>query len=201
MTKVPIASLQQLIEEVIFPFYRVERHTPLRFQPGRWENDAEHSWSLALIAAALAPHIDPTLDIGKICQFATVHDLVEVYAGDTSNFATESEKATKDKREAAALKKLESNLRALPWITKTITEYERQDMPEARFVKATDKLIPILYDYIEEGQFYHEEKITIESWREQLQAHRQKAQAHPGVFEYYDEVWRMLETNPHFFHK
>ena len=50
--------------------------------------------------------MDSKLDVGKICQFATVYDLVEVYAGDTSSFADESKKATKEQREENALRKL-----------------------------------------------------------------------------------------------
>lgn len=42
-----------------------------------------------MLACSLAHEIDPTLDIGKISQFAIAHDLVEVYADDTSVFATE----------------------------------------------------------------------------------------------------------------
>jgi len=151
-----LADIQQLIEEIVLPFYRVERHTPLRFAPGRYENDAEHSWSVALVAAALAPHIDKQLDVGKICQFAVVHDLVEVYAGDTSNFAAEAEKATKEAREKAAQIALQKNLAALPWIAATIAEYEEQTSAEAKFVKSIDKLLPLLFDYIEKGLFYQE---------------------------------------------
>jgi putative hydrolase of HD superfamily len=130
-----------------------------------------------------------------------VHDLVEVHAGDTSNFADEAEKATKDMREEAALAKLENDLTILPWIPATIKEYEAQESPEAQFVKSVDKLLPLMFDYIEEGLFYQQNEITIEDWQKQLRKHREKASKHDGAFAYYDELWNLLLANPHFFHR
>jgi 5'-deoxynucleotidase YfbR-like HD superfamily hydrolase len=201
MGKPRLEDLEFLARDIVLAFYRVQRHTPLRMEDGRWENDAEHSWSVALFACALAPHIDPALDVGKICQYATVHDLVEVHAGDTSNFAPQEKKASKEAREEAALGRLTKQLSAFPWITQTIIEYEEQATAEARFVKSIDKLIPLLFDYVEEGLFYQENKITVEDWKKQLEKHRQKASRHAGVFEYYDQIWDLLLANPHFFHQ
>lgn len=200
MVKPALSDIEHIFREIILPFYFVRRRTPLRSETGRYENDAEHSWSTALLACALAPHIDPALDVGKICQFATVHDLVEVYAGDTSNFAPASEKSTKAFREHQAMQKLHETTAAMPWIATTVKEYEKQDSLEARFVKSVDKLLPLLFDYVEEGLFLHENNITVEEWKEQLAKHRKKASEHPGAFEYYDELWNLLLANPHFFH-
>jgi putative hydrolase of HD superfamily len=195
-----VEELRELVEGIIFPFYQVQRHISLRFDGGRSENDAEHSWSLALFASAFAPQVDAKLDVGRVCQFAVVHDLVEVYAGDTSNFAPEAERASKDDREHAALRRLSEEYRFLPWIAETVNAYERQDSDEARFVKAVDKVIVLLYDYIEEGLFYHENKITAKDWQARMQKHREKASKHPGVFKYYDELWNLLLANPQFFY-
>lgn len=200
MTKPTLDDLLNLVKQIVIPFYQVKRHTPIRAEGGRYENDAEHSWSVALMAAALAPHIDPKLDIGKICQFAIVHDLVEVHAGDTSNFADEAMKATKNNREEMALCKLQKDLVALPWIPATIKEYEAQTTIEAQFVKSVDKLLPLIFDYIEEGLFYQENKITVEEWQTQLRKHREKASKHSGAFVYYDELWNLLLASPHLFH-
>lgn len=201
MTKPTLQDLEFLAKSVIFPFYQVQRQTPLRFEEQRLENDAEHSWSLAFVAAALAPHVDQQLDTGKICQYATVHDLVEIHAGDTSSFGTAQEKATKEEREQQALAQLRKELKTFPWITDTIEAYEAQADPEARFVKSVDKLIALLFDYAESGLFYQENKITLESWQEQLQTHRKKAATHEGAFAYYDELWNLLLNSPHFFHQ
>jgi len=198
--KPSVTDLQQLISGVVLPFYQVSRHTPLRFAPGTWENDAEHSWSLSLLACALAPHIDEALDIGVIAQFATVHDLVEVHAGDTSNFASDDEKATKDERERAGLQKLQAQLTALPWVCKTIEAYESQTSAEAKFVKSVDKILPLLFDYVEDGLFYRENRITLAEWGHKLQTQRQKASAHSGAFQYYLQMWELLTSHPEFFY-
>lgn len=196
-----VDDLKRLVRDVIFPFYQIDRQTPLPFSTTRRENDAEHSWSVALLACALAPHIDPKLDNGKVAQFATVHDLVEVYAGDTSNFARENEKALKDERERAALDRLKDELSALPWICQTIETYEAQLLEEAKFVKSVDKLLALLYDVVEEGALYRIDHITLADWRQKLQNHRKKAGKHPGVFAYYDELWNFLLANPQFFYQ
>ncbi len=201
MPKPSLDDVIALVQQIIIPFYQVKRDLPLRAEDSRCENDAEHSWSVGLVAAALAPHVDPTLDVGKICQFAIVHDLVEIHAGDTSNFADAAAKATKEAREKAAQLRLEKDLQALPWIPATIEAYEAQDTAEARFVKSVDKLLPLIFDYLEEGLFYHENKITVEDWKTQLRAHREKASKHSGAFAYYDELWSLLLANPHFFHR
>lgn len=87
-----------------------------------------------------------------------------------------------------------------PWVLEAVRQYEDQVTGEAKFVKSVDKLLPLLYDYIEEGLFYQENRITVEAWQQQLAAHRKKAQTHAGAFEYYDELWNLLLANPHFFH-
>jgi putative hydrolase of HD superfamily len=200
MPKPTLTNVLDLVKQIVIPFYQVKRHSPIRAEGGRYENDAEHSWSVALVAASLAPHIDPKLDVGKICQFAIVHDLVEVHAGDTSNFADAALKSTKDEREKVAQLRLEKEMAALPWVPATINEYEAQTTPEAQFVKSVDKLLPLMFDYLEEGLFYHENKITTEEWQKQMKAHREKASKHSGAFAYYDELWNLLLANPHFFH-
>ena len=49
----------------------------------RKENDAEHSWHLAMMALILEEYAAEKVDIERVLKIALVHDLVEVYAGDT----------------------------------------------------------------------------------------------------------------------
>lgn len=201
MNKPTLKDLLAFTNNIVLPFYVVKRHNTVPIKSGQNETDAEHSWSVALLACALAAQIDPDLDTGKISEFAVIHDLVEVYSGDTSNFASRSKLLSKDRREKAALEKLKSELSALSWITQTIEDYESQKTGEARFVKAVDKLLPLLFDYLENGRFYHENKITKQHWVEQMQNHRQKAKSHSGVYEYYEELRTLLLNSPDIFYK
>lgn len=70
------------------------------------ENDAEHSWHFALMAMVLYEYADQTkVDLYRVLKMALVHDLVEVYAGDTFAYDDKGN-ADKEMREAAAAQKL-----------------------------------------------------------------------------------------------
>lgn len=126
-------------------FGRTERAT-FHEDGVRVETDTDHTVMLGLAACALAAeHGD--LDIGAVAQFALVHDLVEAYAGDTPTLQllTDAAKADKRARESAAHDRIIAEFgEVMPWIDQTIDEYERQQWPEARFVRALDKVMPKL---------------------------------------------------------
>jgi len=200
MNKPTHADIENLIRKIILPFYHVKRDMPLPIGERRWENDAEHSWSVTFLACALAPQIDAKLDVGKIAQYATVHDLVEIYASDTSTFAAEEKLATKAEREEAALKRIAAEFAHFPWITQTIEEYEHRQTNEAKFVYALDKYLAVAYDYIDEGKLFQERKMTLAEYNKSLETQHSKAQSHHEIGKYYDEVRDLLDSHPEFFH-
>lgn len=108
------------------------------------ESDTDHTVMLALIGCAFAArHL--SLNVGLVAQFALVHDLVEVYAGDTPTLhqLTEAQKKDKADREQAAYRRIAATFTPrLTWVARTIEAYEDQLTPEARYVKALDKLLP-----------------------------------------------------------
>ena len=53
------------------------------FNSNRRENDAEHSWHLAVMAIVLAEHSDKPIDLLKVLKMVLIHDIVEIDAGDT----------------------------------------------------------------------------------------------------------------------
>lgn len=122
-------------------FARVERVT--RHEDGvRPETDTDHTVMLGLVACALCPH---HLDHGEVAQFALVHDLVEVHAGDTQTLTiSDASRTSKAQREAAALIKLREDFGADSWMVAKIEEYERQEHPAARYVRVLDKVLPKL---------------------------------------------------------
>jgi putative hydrolase of HD superfamily len=77
---------------------RVERRTPLT-DSSRRENSAEHSWHLTVAAMTLHEYAPPGTDLLRVLEMLTVHDLVEIDAGDT--FAYDA-KAGLDKAEREA---------------------------------------------------------------------------------------------------
>lgn len=133
-----IAELQQLIAQ----FGAVERVLDL---PGtsRRENDNDHSYGLALTCWFLQPKIAPGLDLLKVFKYALAHDIVELHAGDTFAFDKEALKR-KPKREKAAVKQLREDWPDFPELPEYADQYMDRFEDEARFVKAVDKLLPVI---------------------------------------------------------
>jgi putative hydrolase of HD superfamily len=186
---------------LVFPFYQVLRDAVPPFTPRRRENDVEHSWSVAFLACSLAPEIDTSLDVGKVAQFAIVHDLVEVFANDTSPWHEQHVRQSKERREEAALKRITKEYIHFPWIAQTIKEYEKKSSKEAKYVWAVDKVIILLLRYLDQGKFYIDNKITKGLFDERLVGHRQKAQAHPVIGEYYEQLLLLFEAHPEYFYR
>ena len=65
----------------------VQRKTKL-FNSDRHENDAEHSWHLAMMTIVLAEHADKPIDVLKVLKMVLIHDIVEIDAGDTFIYDT-----------------------------------------------------------------------------------------------------------------
>lgn len=92
----------------------------------RPETDTDHTVMLGVITCAYAAAYDPRLDLGLVAQFALVHDLVEVYAGDTNTLlprlhADNAASTTKEARETAALNQIRVEFDAtFPWLAATI---------------------------------------------------------------------------------
>jgi len=123
-----------------------------RYNDERRENDAEHSYMLALVANELAQTLYPaSLNAGLVTQFCIVHDLIEIETGDVATFAISDEDlAIKAASEHDALERM---LDRLPPHTRTLLyEYEKQEIIEARFVKAVDKLLPVIVDILGPGR-------------------------------------------------
>jgi 5'-deoxynucleotidase YfbR-like HD superfamily hydrolase len=193
------SQILDLVENVILPFHEIKRQHRLPIGRRRLENDVEHSWTVSILACALAPHIDPQLDTGKISQFALVHDVVEVFAGDTKHFsATPGHKATKTEREQAALARLKQDYPAFSWLSDTIAAYETFDSAEAQFVYAIDKYIAVIYDLLDQGLYLHQVGVDKAKYDQLMVAHRTKAHRHPGVGRYYDEIRNLIDQQPGF---
>ena len=107
----------------------------------RQENDAEHSWHLALYLLVFEKDLPEGFDLLRALKMALTHDLVEIYAGDTFAFDDEGHK-TKDAREQASAQKLFSQLP--PELEEEFTnlwlEFEQAQTREAKFVKSFDTL-------------------------------------------------------------
>jgi putative hydrolase of HD superfamily len=112
---------------------------------GRAENDAEHSFMLAKVAPELARLLYPELNEDLVARYSTLHDDVEAYVGDTpTDMLARHNPQAKKEREAAGLAQLLVEYAHLPAYCQRLREYEAQSVPEARFVRAVDKLMVLL---------------------------------------------------------
>jgi putative hydrolase of HD superfamily len=79
----------------------VERRTPL-VDGSRLENSAEHSWHLALAALILREYVSEPVDIVRVLELVTVHDLVEIDAGDAFAYDSAAQSLRAVREQAAA---------------------------------------------------------------------------------------------------
>ncbi|MEU6136776.1 HD domain-containing protein [Nocardioides sp. NPDC047086] len=118
----------------------------------RRENDAEHSWHLALMVLLLAEYADEPIDVGHAIKLVIIHDMIEIYAGDSPVFdpaavvdQVERELAAADRLFTMLPPDQAGEIRAL-W-----DEFEAAATPEARFCKAMDRLEPMLLNWLNRG--------------------------------------------------
>jgi 5'-deoxynucleotidase YfbR-like HD superfamily hydrolase len=151
-------SLQQKMENVAkqvtslgaiaMQFSEIER-VP-RYNDSSRENDAEHSFMLSLVAADLAGSYFPDLNPGLVAQFSNVHDLIELETGDVATFLLDSvELANKEAVELSAVDTVAGTLS--PYTRELFLRYEKQEEPEARFVRLVDKILPNIVNIVGSG--------------------------------------------------
>ena len=139
-----------------------------RYHETHRENDAEHSLMVAVLSVELASTLRPELDRGILSQYATVHDFVEIAVGDTPTYSlTEQELVDKHQREQMALTSLLQTLP--PYTSELLRSYEEQSTPEARFVRAVDKLTPLLVDILGPGRMVMRDDYGITSVAELIE--------------------------------
>lgn len=146
----------------------VIRRTPVG-NLSRKENDAEHSFSLALLAMVLRDYADDDVDINRVIQMALVHDLIEVYAGDTYVY-DEAAMRTKATREDAAAKKLFGMLptEQAAEFEALWREFDAEETPDARFAACLDHFQPLLMNYYTNGVSWVEHNVCIAQVRTRM---------------------------------
>ena len=151
----------QFIKEIDKLKY-IQRKTKL-FNSERHENDAEHSWHLAMMAIVLAEHSNTEIDVLKAVKMVLIHDIVEIDSGDIFIYDT-SKSHDNTEEELKAAKRIfgilpeqqASDLIAL-WL-----EFEEGETNEAKFAKAMDRFEPILQNASNNGGTWREYNVPID---------------------------------------
>jgi putative hydrolase of HD superfamily len=129
----------------------------------RYENSAEHSWQIALMAASLAQYAESPVDINRVINMLLVHDIGEIDAGDTMVFV----EGGWEQRKAAELASVTRIFGILPdgqgaAFLAVWKEFEDAATPESRFAHCIDRAMPVLLNLSNQGQSWRENNISYE---------------------------------------
>ena len=132
------------------------------------ENDAEHSWHMAVMAILLTEYsaVD-NLNLLKVLKLILIHDLVEIYAGDTFCY-DQAGNENKFEREQKSAQRLFALLPVdqAEEIMSLWLEFEKMNTPEARFAASMDRLQPLLLNYKTDGHTWQRPGVTSENVRQ-----------------------------------
>ena len=129
----------------------------------RYENSAEHSWQLAILAASLARYAEASIKLDHVIRLLLVHDVGEIDTGDTMVYA----EAGWEQRKASELAAAKRIFGILPSDQASVflgywQEFERGETPEAVFARAVDRAMPMLLNLANEGRSWRENGISYE---------------------------------------
>lgn len=128
----------------------------------RKENDAEHSWHLAMMALLLGEYANEEIDVLRVMSMVLVHDIVELDAGDTYAY-DEKGNSSKREREVAAADRI---FHLLPndqanYIRSLWDEFETQETIESRFAHTLDNLQPMMLNAASDGKAWRQHKVKM----------------------------------------
>ena len=126
------------------------------------ENDAEHAWHMAIMALVLSEYSNEDIDLLKTVSMILIHDLVEIYAGDTYAYDEKAKESQAEREKAGADRvfgmlptEQGERLRAL-W-----EEFEACETPEAKFARTMDNFQPVMLNHATGGKMWREKGIRL----------------------------------------
>ena len=126
----------------------------------RKENDAEHSWHLALSAILLKEYVSEEVDLLKVITMVLIHDLVEIDAGDTYAYDSAGAKDKREREEKAA----DRIFSILPteqgqYFRELCEEFEEYETEEAKYAHLLDNFQPMLLNDAAKGKSWSEHQV------------------------------------------
>lgn len=128
----------------------------------RKENDAEHSWHLAMLCLILSEHANENIDVLRVMSMVLIHDLVEIDAGDTYAYDTVGNQTKRAREEKAA----DRIFNILPqdqavYIRELWEEFEECKTMESKFANALDRIQPIMLNDASDGKAWMEHQVQL----------------------------------------
>lgn len=161
-------NLDILLQQVAFiheidKLKYIQRKTRL-FNSDRRENDAEHSWHLAMMALTLAEHSNEPIDILKVLKMLLIHDLVEIDSGDVFLYDTivNHDNTEAERKAAERIFGLLPAKQAQEFVA-IWEEFETGDTAEARFARSMDRFEPILQNVSNQGGTWTEHSVPYQT--------------------------------------
>ena len=151
----------------------------------RKENDAEHSWHLALMAVLLKEYANEEVNLEKVIPMVLIHDLVEIDAGDTyaydrAGLATQRERETKAAGRIFGMLPENQGRRFRDlW-----EEFEAYETAEAKFAHVLDNCQPLILNDASGGK----------SWKEHTVHKSQIYKRNEHTAEGSREIWEYMKT-------
>lgn len=150
----------------------------------RKENDAEHSWHLALMAVLLKEYANEEVDLAKVIPMVLLHDLVEIDAGDTYAY-DQAGLATQRARETKAADRIFGMLPEDQGIKfrNLWEEFEAYETAEAKFAHVLDNCQPLLLNDASGGK----------NWKEHIVHKSQIYKRNEHTAEGSREIWEYMQ--------
>lgn len=156
-----MSKIEKLIEFTKFcNIFQQTKRQILAVGEDRKENDAEHSFQVALTCWYLISEYNLDLDITKVLKYSLVHDLPEAITGDYYFDIDINQQQEKEDAEKNAINKLGSMFPNFSEITTLLKDYNNKIDKESRFVNATEKLIPVINIFLDKGKTWKKEHMT-----------------------------------------
>lgn len=170
-------------------------HRAVLNRNGDLENDAEHSYQLAMVSWAANKQYQLRLKDELILKFALVHDLVELYAGDTDVHGDKQKLEAKKENEIKALQLLQSQFAEYDDMLQAIADYQQMSSLEAQLVNVMDKLMPSINIQDSHDPYCQKRKLDFESWRTWLKNKLRYDSLDNRLQNIIDEAIREVEKN------
>lgn len=158
----------------------------LLLDKSRRENDAEHSWHIAVMAMLFSEYAIEPVDIGRVVQMCVVHDLVEIIAGDTFAYDAEGNR-DKAKREQAAADELFGRLPVEQgqMIRSLWEEFDAMETADAKYAACMDRLQPFFHNTLTDGHTWVEGKTDRQAVEKRMEV----------VRDFMPEIYRWMSVN------
>mgnify|MGYP001558621285 FL=1 len=193
-----MSNIKTLLDFVKFTidFKKIKRDIP-QSSGFTKENDSEHSYQLAMTAWYIANIEKSNLSIEKILKYALIHDLPEVYAGDTPLYTSNKESlGSKKDREEKSILKIKSIFPNFQDLNLWLEKYEKRDDEESKFVYAVDKLLPLIAIYLDKGYAWKTHKIDIDSL---INKNKERVLVSPVISKYFDLMIKVIQDDEELF--